>query len=161
MIRFYVFLFSRFIGDPMAPLSADRLLSWVETSLPGLQCAQLKENIYKFPLLNFVDLDGNSLLEVRCNTDINNAHAITTFLYYTTSNSFRSDGSVTGLHARVHVERKHILATISSEPLTQRWFDWVSVLRGSSIVLNRTMHVVLSPIRRGAQKDMTTQFRIS
>ncbi|CDF36828.1 unnamed protein product [Chondrus crispus] len=46
-----------------------------------------------------------------------------------------------------HTDRRPSLAMVSSEPLTERRADWVTVPRNSTIVITKSMHILISPIR--------------
>lgn len=135
------------IEDYMAPLSPDTLRSFLQVTVATIESAVRQENDTTTSLLNFVVSDGETLVASRYVIDITDESAKAASLYYACGNSYQSDGSAPGNYAMMHTDRRPTLAILSSEPLTESRADWVPVPRNSCIVITKSMHILLSPIR--------------
>lgn len=139
-------IFISLIGDTMAPASPEKLRNCLEQTILIIEAAARKIDATEISLLNFVVSDGESLVASRYVISLSEPSVNPASLYYASGNSYESDGSAPGNYAMMHTDRRPSLAIISSEPLTERRADWVSVPRNYSIVITKSMHILLSPI---------------
>lgn len=140
-------VFLSLIDDKMAQSSPEVLLNCVEKTVNILEKAVHDIGSTSTSLLNFVVSDGDSLVATRYVVSPDNPDAQAASLYYASGNSYQSDGSAPGNFAMMHTDRRPTLAIISSEPLTEKRSDWVSVPRNHSIVVTKSMHILLTPIK--------------
>lgn len=135
------------IDDYMAPLPPDSLRNVLETTIAIIHKAITDQNDTSTSLLNFVVSDGETLVASRYVINLNDENAKPASLYYACGNSYQSDGTAPGNFAMMHTDRRPTLAIISSEPLTESRADWVPVPRNFCIVITKSIHILLSPVR--------------
>lgn len=139
-------VFLNLIDDKMAEGSPESLRSCLEQTINILDKALREVNATKVSLLNFVVSDGESIAASRYVINLQDDMARAASLYYASGNCYESDGSAPGNYVMTHTDRRPSLAIISSEPLTERRADWVSVPRNSCLVITKSMHILVSPI---------------
>lgn len=139
-------VFLNLIPDPLAPCTAEKLRACLQQTILILDRAAHAVNATETSLLNFVVSDGESIVASRYVVSPNNPNSKAASLYYASGNNYQSDGSAPGNYAMVHTDRRPSLAIISSEPLTERRGDWVSVPHNCCVVITSSMHILLSPI---------------
>lgn len=139
-------VFMNLIDDNMAQESPENLRSCLEQTINILEKALREVNSTETSLLNFVVSDGETIAASRYVINLQDDKARAASLYYASGNSYESDGSAPGNYAMTHTDRRPSLAIISSEPLTERRADWVSVPKNSCIVITKSMHILVSPI---------------
>ncbi|KAI0563270.1 Nucleophile aminohydrolase [Gracilaria domingensis] len=139
-------VFINLIRDPLAPCTPEKLRACMQETILTLQRAAHEVNATETSLLNFVVSDGESIVASRYVVSPNNPNAQAASLYYASGNNYQSDGSAPGNYVMVHTDRRPSLAIISSEPLTERRGDWVTVPTNCCIVITQSMHILLSPI---------------
>lgn len=139
-------VFLNLIPDPLAPCTAEKLRACLQQTILILDRAAHTVNATETSLLNFVVSDGESIVASRYAVSPNNPNSNAASLYYASGNNYQSDGSAPGNYAMVHTDRRPSLAIISSEPLTERRGDWVSVPHNCCVVITSSMHILLAPI---------------
>lgn len=139
-------IFLNLIEDKMAKGSPDKLRQCLEQTIMILDKTLRDVGATETSLLNFVVSDGDSLVASRYVINLQNDKAEAASLYYASGNSYQSDGTAPGNYEMKHTDRRPSLAIISSEPLTERRADWVAVPRNSSIVITKSIHILVSPI---------------
>lgn len=150
------------IDDHMALLSPDSLRNILETTITIIHNAIKQHNDTSTSLLNFVVSDGETLVASRYVINLKDENAKPASLYYACGNSYQSDGTAPGNFAMMHTDRRPTLAIISSEPLTESRADWVPVPRNFCVVITKSMHILLSPVReRPTQASHTSGDRLS
>lgn len=141
-------VFLSLIDDKMAKSTPDALRKCMDKTLMIIEDAIRDVGSNKLSLLNFVVSDGDTLVASRYVVNFDNPTAPAASLYYASGNSYQSDGSAPGNYAMVHTHRRPTLAIVSSEPLTEKRSDWVSVPRNHIVVITQSIHILLCPVAR-------------
>lgn len=139
-------VFLNLIEDRMAKGTPEKLRQCLEQTIMILDKTLRDVGATETSLLNFVVSDGDSLVASRYVINLQNDKAKAASLYYASGNSYQSDGTAPGNYEMKHTDRRPSLAIISSEPLTECRADWVTVPRNSSIVITKSIHILISPI---------------
>lgn len=139
-------VFLNLIKHEMAPGTPANLRQCLEQTIMILVKTLRQVGATETSLLNFVVSDGESLVASRYVINLQRDDAKPASLYYASGNSYQSDGTAPGNYEMKHTDRRPSLVIISSEPLTERRADWVAVPRNSTVVVTKSMHILISPI---------------
>lgn len=141
-------VFLSLVDDPRSRASPDKLRFWMMETLRILEGALRDVEADQTSLLNFVVSDGDSMAASRYVISLKNPNADAASLYYSSGNSYESDGDAPGNYAMMHTDRRPSMIIVSSEPLTERRADWVEVPRNSCVVVTKSMHILVSSLEK-------------
>lgn len=149
-------VFLNLIDDHMASCEPEHLRHCLERTILILKAALRTVNATETSLLNFVVSDGDSLVASRHVIDLANPDAGAASLYYASGSSYEPDKTTPGSYAMIHTDRRPSLAIVSSEPLTEERADWVSVPINCTVVITKSMHILVSPVADGKHSHIST-----